>query len=119
MKARIDNMVLEIDVIKMNYNEHTAKVVIKEGNCKGYYAIVDYKDLIDNSKSTEKSKRKLKFNNCSINYYPTTRMFMGDYVHGWKAIYNGYLLASETTKAECKKKARKEFNRLVKQGEIK
>lgn len=118
MKARIDNMVLEVDIIKMEYNEYAAEVVIKEGNHKGFYAIVNHEDLIEKSKSIEIPRRKLSFNNCFIDYRQTTKMFMGEYTYGWKAIYSSYLLASERTKTECKKKARKEFNRLVEQGKI-
>jgi len=39
-------------------------------------------------------------------------------VSDWKAICSGHLLASEGTKGECKRMARKEVNRLVELGEI-
>jgi hypothetical protein len=118
MKAKIDNKVLEVEVINMDYNESSAEVVIKEGNHTGCYTIVRHKDLTKDSIPVKAAKRKLGFDSCAIDYRKTTNMFMGVYTYGWKAICSGHLLASEATKAECKKVARKEFNRLVELGEI-
>lgn len=118
MKAKIDNKVLEVEVIKMNYNESSAEVAIKEGNHIGCYAIVRHEDLIKDPILVKAAKNKLSFDQCGIDYRRTTKMFMGEYTYGWKAIFRGYLLASERTKAECKKIARGEFKRLVEKGEI-
>lgn len=115
MKAKIDNKVLGVKVINMNYNESSAEVVITEGNHKGCHAIVRHKDLIKDSIPVISN---LSFDQCDIDYRRTTNMFMGEYTYGWKAIFRGYLLASERTKAECKKIARGEFRRLVEQGII-
>jgi len=118
MKAKIDNKVLKVEVIKMNYNESSAEVVIKEGNHTGCYTIVRHEDLIKDSIPVKAVKNKLSFDQCNIDYRRTTKMFMGEYMYGWKAIFSGHLLASERTKAECKKVARGEFKRLVEQGII-
>lgn len=118
MKAKIDNKVLEVEVIMMNYNEASAEVVIKEGNHTGRYAIVRHEDLIKDSVPVKAVKSKLSFDQCDIDYRRTTNMFMGEYIYGWKAIFRGHLLARERTKAECKKIARRELSRLVEQGEI-
>lgn len=118
MKAKIDNKILEVDIIKMNYNETSAEVVIKEGNHTGCYTIVRHVDLINDPIPVRVVKRKLSFDHIDIDYRRTTNMFMGEYTHGWKAIFRGYVLASERTKAECKKVAREEFKRLVEKGEI-
>lgn len=117
MKAKIDNKVLEVEVIKMDYNEESAEVVIREGNHNGCYTIVRQKDLIKEA-TIAPYERKLKFDDCEIDYRQTTNMFMGEYTYGWKAVYGGCLLASERTKTECRKKARKIFSSLVKQGKI-
>jgi len=118
MKAKIDNKVLEVEVIKMDYNESSSEVVIKEGNHTGCYTIVRHVDLMEDQIPVRAVKRKLSFDHCGIDYRRTTKMFMGEYTYGWKAIFKGYLLASERTKAECKKAAREEFKRLVEKGEI-
>lgn len=118
MKAKIDNKVLEVEVIKMDYNESSAEVNIKEGNHTGCYAIVRHEDLINDLIPFRAAKGKLSFDQCDIEYRRTTKMFMGEYTYGWKAIFSGYLLASERTKAECKKAARREFKKLVEKWEI-
>lgn len=118
MKAVIDNKILEVEIIKKKYNEYSAEVVIKEGIHTGRYAIVRHKDLIKDPKPVEASKINLSFDQSDIEYRRTTDMFMGEYTYGWKAIYNGCVLASEKTKAECRKVARGEFKRLVEQGVI-
>jgi hypothetical protein len=115
MRAKIDNTIVEVEVIKKKYNDYAAEVVIKEGNHKGCYAIVNHKDLINDPKPT---KRKISFDSGAVDYRKTTNMFMGVYTYGWKAICSGHFLGSEATKAECKKVARKEFNRLVELGAI-
>jgi hypothetical protein len=77
-----------------------------------------YEDLIKDPIPDKAAKRKISFDQCEIDYRQTTVMHMGEYAYGWKALFSGHLLASERTKAECKKIASEEFNRLVKQGKI-
>ncbi|MDK2966997.1 hypothetical protein [Lacrimispora sp.] len=99
MKAKIDNKILKVRVVKLNYNDSSAEVVIEEGNHIGCYAIVKHEDLIKDSIPVKAVKSKLSFDRCDIDYRRTTKMFLGEYTYGWKAIFNGLLLASERTKA--------------------
>ena len=69
MKAKIDNKIVEVEVINPKYNDESMEVKLLEGSFKGYNAIVLKRDLIKEKKQKRYCVQVEDFNYITGQWY--------------------------------------------------